>query len=585
MALTYQLRRRARARAPSAGSATAVNALEQRVAAYFDTPVKSLWSIEKPKPPEQLTYLLDHEYSQAALGWHRLKGVDEPRVGALRDVADRIGCNIFLALADVHESWQCEGEELGWSRGRYGRGFRPHTDEGGEPALVDLNDTEVELRHWIDADGRSDPSMSASPRMDAICYTRASSDFTPFKSEHEGYMGNYGDTVDRWYHRAAVVLWPKARDFSVRARASPSWALKELRRHLAAGRVAEGRRAADSLRSFWAGVMGRDEPTEAFVRDLMATATALGDGELAVALLEPLGPHRLTGEVRPVFAEAVQTLGAAWGRRLLERWSERHRHDAPRWLRWLPEICAELDLAGEEGGAVAVWLLEREATALERRHGAVAKMHAVSRAESIGMHLVDWLSVLDGAVVLGAITTRDRLVALPLSDGAAVPLLPLGACLAEITAARNPTQIELLGLTPLYQRLVAGLEQAANAELRRPDDWSIPPPRSCKCELCAELAQFLSDPERTRYAWPLPKERRRHVHGVIDANGLPVSHVTHRAGRPHSLVLTKQRALFEREAEHRDAARAMLEKLRKRAKLFRDAGAKRSGADNATRRR
>ena len=42
-----------------------------------------------------------------------------------------------------------------------------------------------------------------------ITWTKASDAFEPFESEYEGYMGNYGNTMDRWYHRAAVVLWRK----------------------------------------------------------------------------------------------------------------------------------------------------------------------------------------------------------------------------------------------------------------------------------------------------------------------------------------------------------------------------------------
>ena len=31
----------------------------------------------------------------------------------------------------------------------------------------------------------------------------------PYSLEYEGYMGNWGNTLDRWYHRAAVVVWPR----------------------------------------------------------------------------------------------------------------------------------------------------------------------------------------------------------------------------------------------------------------------------------------------------------------------------------------------------------------------------------------
>jgi len=42
----------------------------------------------------------------------------------------------------------------------------------------------------------------------------------PFDSEYTGFMGNWGNTLDRWYHRAAIVIWPRERTFVIRARAS-----------------------------------------------------------------------------------------------------------------------------------------------------------------------------------------------------------------------------------------------------------------------------------------------------------------------------------------------------------------------------
>ena len=63
--------------------------------------------------------------------------------------------------------------------------------------------------------------MEASPASGEVCLTRASRELKCFKSEHEGWMGNYGNTVDRWYHRAAVVMWPAERNFILRAKMEP----------------------------------------------------------------------------------------------------------------------------------------------------------------------------------------------------------------------------------------------------------------------------------------------------------------------------------------------------------------------------
>ena len=41
-----------------------------------------------------------------------------------------------------------------------------------------------------------------------VCASTPSADLKPYDTEYTGYMGNYGNTMDRWYRRAAVVVWP-----------------------------------------------------------------------------------------------------------------------------------------------------------------------------------------------------------------------------------------------------------------------------------------------------------------------------------------------------------------------------------------
>ncbi len=43
--------------------------------------------------------------------------------------------------------------------------------------------------------------------------------------------------LDRWYHRAAVIVWPGDQAFANRAETSPAWALDELAAMASAGDV------------------------------------------------------------------------------------------------------------------------------------------------------------------------------------------------------------------------------------------------------------------------------------------------------------------------------------------------------------
>jgi hypothetical protein len=75
-----------------------------------------------PGGPDRLVYLLDHEYTRRGLDRSRLKGVDARRVPLLDAAAQRAGCDVVLALADVHETWSAYEPEDPWYRqSGYGR--------------------------------------------------------------------------------------------------------------------------------------------------------------------------------------------------------------------------------------------------------------------------------------------------------------------------------------------------------------------------------------------------------------------------------------------------------------------------------
>jgi hypothetical protein len=74
--------------------------------------------------PDRLVYLLDHEYTRRSLNWSRLKGGDARRVTLLDAAAEHAGCDVVLALADVHESWTAyepEDRERWYQRSGYSR--------------------------------------------------------------------------------------------------------------------------------------------------------------------------------------------------------------------------------------------------------------------------------------------------------------------------------------------------------------------------------------------------------------------------------------------------------------------------------
>ncbi|MFO0756206.1 MAG: 2OG-Fe(II) oxygenase [Byssovorax sp.] len=559
VALSYHLLFRApKAKKAQTLPSSATDRLEAAVNAHFSTPIKPLYSTAPAAPPKRLVYLLDHEYTQKGLSWDHLKNGDGPRSLALREVARKLDCEVFLALAEVHECWNCEDDDYGYRRrrGRYSS-YDEEERDAGDYALIDLISSEVELTHWVDDDGTTSAGASLGVSEDEICWTRESSEMDPFKSEHEGYMGNYGNTLDRWYHRAALVMWPKSQSFALRAEASPAWAVHEIASSIKRGALDEARARAKALRSCWdwgaRSAMGARD-----VAALLGVLAALDDADLASSLLAPLGLERLTPAALPRFVALVDRFGFPWSENLLSKWYGRTLYDDEETWKSLPRIVTAFHGAGGAGEALIRWLFEREVEAFRQNVADWRSVEARYAKEGEGDVVGHALALLDGAVSANASAVRDELIAFMTNGQTRLPWSIAAALLRKSRTGRDAAAVAALGLAPLVDHLVKEIEAALAEPERSLSDWSIAPPGDCKCALCKELGSFLRDGTKIRHVWPLAKDNRQHIHRVIDGADLPVTHETLREGRPQSLVLTKQNTLFSRARALRDEQKKLL---------------------------
>ncbi|HET8934085.1 MAG TPA: 2OG-Fe(II) oxygenase, partial [Polyangiales bacterium] len=186
VALTYQLRLSAAAGAvrPNVPAAV-VDRLAAGVQEHFAVPVTRPYGQAEPAAPERLVYLLDHEYTQRSLSWDRLKNGDRARVAALRAAAERLDCECFLGLAEVHEQWLCGDQDDGYRR--YGRRRWGYTEEdelpsaSEEPELIELQASDIELNRWLDATGQPVAGIGHAVDAEELYFTKPSHDMDPFR--------------------------------------------------------------------------------------------------------------------------------------------------------------------------------------------------------------------------------------------------------------------------------------------------------------------------------------------------------------------------------------------------------------------
>jgi hypothetical protein len=551
-----------------------VDALAGAVREHFATPVAGHYGQPDGEPPLRLVYLLDHEYTEHGLDWRRLKGLDAVRASAVAAAAEVAGCEAVLALTEVHEIWDAQEPwqpRSRWHRWSYDdEDDDPHNDEPSpnDYELIDLIDSDVHLIAWLDQSGGFPTPITLAISEAEVCAATPSKDLTPYESEYQGYMGNYGNTMDRWYRRAAVVLWPRQMAFAVRAQASPEWALDTLAELLKAGDASGARERASTLASRWGTVTGAEQP-RGFVTKALRVAQDLDDPELAAILLAPLSVETLTRAHAPALGRLATSYGVQWTNRMVSTWFGRPRPyssawtpERANWVLSLPVLCESM--RANDGGAMpmsrsltaAAWSALSETLAGHLRTEPPSERDRELR--QVGPAVA---AVLASAAITEDTALRDRVLAFLRQDNE--PLTTLLMSTLRSGASMPAERREAAGLDAIAGVCAERLAARLARPLRAADDWSLTPPDGCVCPLCTDLDAFLADSRRRVFEWPLAEAKRRHIHERIDRSELPVLHTTRRKGSPYTLVLTKTAELFVREEQQRRRDQADLTWLSK----------------------
>lgn len=541
-----------------------VTGVTRNLEEHFTTRIASRYRDMEGDPPSRLVYLLDHEYTARGLSWSRLKGADASRAALLRAAADSAGCDVVLALADIQETW--DAYESGSEYGNWLWQEDDAVEDGsGEYELNDLIESSIRLTRWMDPEGAWAEDISLVVDDADVCATTSTEHLRPYESQHEGYMGNYGNTLDRWYRRGAVVVWPRDRSFTNRAEASPAWALDELLARARTDDAVHLRAAVATLAPFWDSSVRAQNQTR-FLAKAQRVAVALDDQETAGALLRPFSVESLRRVHMAPLARLAGRYGEQWVGELLRTWfGERPFYgyaggqDRAQWLTSLPGLSEALHAQGNPGRAVAHRILalawDSIATAIQLSLAAKQPTHRQRQLGELGKPLA---ALLAAAAATEAVDLRDKVVDyFRQQDGVTACVLP-----ALRTAATFPADLRRDGgFIDLASDCAARLRARLSRPARDDDDWSIGLPDGCTCDLCGTLSSFLQDPVRRSFDWPLAEQRRRHIHSRIDMGELPVRHQTRRTGRPFTLVLTKTPQLFERERQVRVQQQADLDWL------------------------
>ena len=511
--------------------------------------------------PQKIAVALDHLYTQDGLTPDALKGTDRARADVLFQAAKRAECVAHLALVTL---WKCNSTEYVHDRPYSRRRRYDDWDEGDGSGDVpyetgEIIDSSLTAEHWRDRAGRKAGFGSIPLDEDEIVAASPLDAGEPSEEEFEGYTGNAGMTVDRWYRRAAVTIWPREEHFAVLCEAGTAaciGGLEQMVRRLGRAPAADLHARREACLAFAAAIVeswkGPDYGGRADGRDAL-------DPGLFPALLceldEPGLLRRFIREVMPKdgearFGESFAQSGRRHGWRCFEAelvslFAASDAHSLARNAEWLRLLCR-----GEGVRADRHSLCVRLCTVIVEALNALDDARVeqpfgwrtpeFDRAALLSA-LVDAMLAVDARAPLqrlidGALERPDKY------DLTEVHLAAIFALGSRLTGFAASNESIAHWLTACRERLEARTDRPPE----RPRDYRRAHELPCDCVDCRALSRFLADPDRGELRMRLNKARRKHLHRMIDAHRCDLTHVTERHGRPYTLVCAKTTASHER---------------------------------------
>jgi predicted 2-oxoglutarate/Fe(II)-dependent dioxygenase YbiX len=527
--------------------------------------VKNITEVLKDWPsdgsgPKKIVLTLEHQYTRDGLKWDALKGIDLARARIIAEAAAAANCHANLALVTSWETGSVEGYYEDYSRGRWG-GQSSRNPEDYD--IDELIDSSLTADHWQSADGTSLPIGELPVEEDEIWPEGSLKDVKPEQSV-DGYTGNEGLTLERWYRRAAVILWPDARHFDILCEAGATHAAAMLVQMTAEAKKSKGDKSAVkerlgrfaksvlsawpvSSRSQWSygGQIKRDRASDplpaldflddpalihSYLKETLVGDVRLHPGGELIAILQRRGWAGFSEDLASVFE---RTTGPALGRnaRLLDRLCRSAARITDKIERRAArDICRRL----AESAVSALERIDADKEVWHRETEAERSLMLARLARAMLMIGAD--KSLSGFIRHVAATPARYL----LQEVQIVSLTRLGEWLKTHPRRSRPS------LSPWIDDVRDKLKFLTASIPQPPADMRRDAPVTCKCDDCAALRSFLADPVEQQHGFKMAQHRRSHLEDQIRNDKLDLDFVTVKRTTPQILLCTKNTASHER---------------------------------------
>jgi len=501
--------------------------------------------------PLKLAITLNHQYSQSGLIWDALKGIDRARAQILSEAAKQANCKAYLSLLTFWQSGSAEYSGDGMDYYDRGNGWNASDFD-----MEDVYDSHLTAQHLLD--DTNQPLDIGNGTMfleeNEVIPEGSLTDTDP-EEEVDGFTGNEGLTIERWYRRSAILLWPAKHHFQVLCNSGINSAINGLDILIQQWQNAipeEKSLLKDQCLEFARIIINKWQPATIYRGSeqkiepckLLPILEVLENPNLIQSFLAQVVSKDASIELSiPVLKFCEKKGWPLFQNQFLIVFRNRDVDFLNRNIRLLEQFCSKELLKDKEWIGLCRLMIDEIIQTLRLVDG--SKNDSLNKTER---------SIMLAGFARSLITTEQSETLAWLIDYTlerpklytVTPVLVQTLIGMHDWVSENIKQPCIILLSKWLAACCNHLESLTAQIPERPADFHRPAIIACKCADCKELIDFLNNPNEKIHYFRVRKDRRQHLHQIIEKHQCDLEHVTERTGSPQTLVCTKNTASFER---------------------------------------
>lgn len=513
--------------------------LQKAIQAYFNTDREDSEQDDQSEP-QKLIYFLDHSYTEHSLRWDMLKGTDRHSAAMLYTVAKALHLVPHLALVEIHQSWTTDENE-----------YKPKIDE--------LIEEETNLSYWVDSENKKLPFKTYYVSDDEICCTKETAEFEPIDSNYEGYMGNYGDTMDYWYRRAAVVLWRESDQIPMQFMLDAEGAIDTLLRQTYS--LGNEQLVLNIIQQAGTYLSEADPDNEKNIFcKLVDIVCYIKNADIAFSIVSNFRWNILNNhEVISSFIKLQNQYGVNWCEKLLIHWKENKSYYNLLRLDNLDAFIVEWLKIGGDKQILEILLNQQFKTLCDQDKESLRGEKPARLQKNLPQKIQLFQQLLVACGIAEHFSILEKVIQYLISSSQLYTEESLAKLFFNLQEIVQPHLWKYYAT--LKTHLIAEIQEKIALGKRFEDDWSILIKLPCSCEHCKTAQAFLSSKTEKSKIWPIVMEIRKHIFNVFEDMGLPVDLSVEKKGSPHKLVIVKNEKLHQEAQRRWDALNAYHKRL------------------------